>query len=216
LDDEALAPNKPDNFGKLREPLLRMSHLWRAFDMQNSLKKGHYWEPEKTCGKGNYPYLIFWDSITNFGRQTAQNPLGAKSVFNFFRPDFSPNGVLNDQGLVAPEFQTVNENTLTSNTNLLHYMVTFFSDSKVSTPKLEEHSRLNLSKETALAKDTDKLLDHLSLTLLNNEMSDSLRDILKEHLDAKDNYKYADNADFEKAKEAILLTISSPEYLIQR
>ncbi|MFW5427360.1 MAG: DUF1800 family protein [Methylophagaceae bacterium] len=216
LDDEALATNKPDSFGKLREPLLRMSHLWRAFDMQNSLKVGHYWEPEKTCGQGNYPYLIFWDSITNFGKHTAQSPLGAKSVFNFFRPDFSPNGVLNDQGLVAPEFQTINENTLTSNTNLLHYMVTFFSDSKVSTPKLEAHSKLNLSNETTLAKDTDKLLNHLSLTLLNNEMSDSLRGILKEHLELKDGYIYADNANLEKAKEAIMLIISSPEYLIQR
>ncbi len=216
LDDEALATNKPDNFGKLREPLLRMSHLWRAFNMQNSLKVGHYWEPEKTCGQGNYPYFIFWNAITNFGKDTAQSPLGANSVFNFFRPDFSPNGVLNDQGLVAPEFQTINESTLTSNTNLLHNMVTYFSDSKVLAPQLEEHSKLNLSKETELAKESDKLLDHLSLTLLNNEMSDSLRGILKEHLALKDGYIYADNENLEKAREAIMLIISSPEYLIQR
>ncbi len=216
LDDEALATNKPDEFGKLREPLLRMSHLWRAFDMQNSIKTGHYWEPEKTCGQGNYPYYVFWDAITDFGRRTAQSPLGAKSVFNFFRPDFSPNGVLNDQGLVAPEFQTINENTLTSTTNLLHDMLTFFSDSKASTPELEGYSKLNLSRETELAKNTDQLLDHLSLTLLNNEMSDSLRGILKDHLDLKDGYKYTDNPNLEKAREAIMLIISSPEYLIQR
>ncbi len=216
LDDEALSKNKPDEFGKLREPLLRISHLWRAFDMQKSIKTGHYWEPEKTCGQGNYPYYIFWTAITNFGKHTAQSPLGAKSVFNFFRPDFSPNGVLNDQGLVAPEFQTINENTLTSTTNLLHYMLTFFSDNKISTPQLEGFSKLNLSKETELAKNTDKLLDHLSLILLNNEMSDSLREILKDHLNLKDGYKYADNANLEKAREAIMLIISSPEYLIQR
>ncbi len=216
LDNEALAENKSDTFGKLREPLLRMSHLWRAFNMQSSLKKGHYWDSSKTCGKGNYSILLFWDAITQFGRYTAQNPLGAKSVFNFYRPDFSPNGVLNDQGLVAPEFQIINENTLTSNTNLLHYMVTVFSDYKVTTPKLDEHSKLNLSEETALASNTDELLDHLSLVLLNNEMSTSLKSILKEHLDLVDGYKYADNPPLEKAREAILLIISSPEYLIQQ
>jgi len=215
LDDEALAENKPDNFGKLREPLLRISHLWRTFKMQSSLKKGHYWEPDKTCGKGNYPYFIFWDAITSFEKKTAQSPLGAKSVFNFFRPDFSPNGVLNDQGLVAPEFQIINENTLTSNTNLLHDMVTYFSDDNAPTPKLEGHSKLNLSEEASLAQNTDELLDHLSLVLLNNEMSTSLRDILKEHLDLPDAYKDADKPLLEKAREAILLIISSPEYLIQ-
>jgi len=216
LDNEALAENKSDKFGKLREPLLRMSHLWRVFKMQNSLKTGHYWESNKTCGKGNYPYLIFWQALPHFGQLTAQNPVGAKSVFNFFRPDFSPNGVLNDQGLVAPEFQIVNENTLTSNTNFLHDMITDYSDSKASVLKLDAHSKLNLSEETALASNSDELLDHLSLVLLNNEMSTSLRDILKEHLDLEDGYKYAKNPPLEKAREAILLIISSPEYLIQQ
>jgi len=216
LDDEAFAEIKPNSFGKLREPLLRMSHLWRAFNMQKSLKVGHYWHPEKTCGQGNYPYYNFWTAIANFGKKTTQNPLGAKSVFNFFRPDFSPSGILNEQGLVAPEFQTVNENSLTSNTNLLHEMLLDFSDDKISTAVLDSHSKLNLSKETALAKNTDDLLDHLSLILLNNEMSDSLRGIIKDHLELTGAYKYADNDNLEKAREAILLIISSPEYLIQR
>ncbi len=216
LDDEALAENKSNKFGKLREPLLRMSHLWRTFKMQNSLKVGHYWDSAKTCGKGNYSILLFWTAITSFDKHTAQNPLGAKSVFNFYRPDFSPNGVLNDQGLVAPEFQIINENTLTSNTNFLHDMITDFSDSKALVPKLDAHSQLNLSEETSLASNTDELLDHLSLVLLNNEMSTSLRGILKEHLDLVDGYKYADNPPLEKAREAILLIISSPEYLIQQ
>jgi uncharacterized protein (DUF1800 family) len=216
LDDEALSDNKSNSFGKLREPLLRMTHLWRTFNMQNSLRVGHYWSPEKTCGQGNYPSYNFWNALSDFGKKTTQNPLGAKSVFNFFRPDFSPNGILNKQGLVAPEFQTINENSLSSNTNFLHNLILNFSDSKTNTPKLGAHSKLNLSKETALAKNTDDLLDYLSLVLLNNEISDSLRGIIKEHLDLKDGYKYADNANLEKAKEAILLIISSPEYLIQR
>jgi hypothetical protein len=94
-------------------------------------------------------------------------------------------------------------------------MVTYFNDDNAPTPKLEGHSKLNLSEEASLAQNTDELLDHLSLVLLNNEMSTSLRDILKEHLDLPDGYKDADKPLLEKAREAILLIISSPEYLIQ-
>jgi hypothetical protein len=48
-------------------------------------------------------------------------------------------------------------------------------------------------------------------------MSDSLRGILKEHLDLEGIYSdYANEKNLEKAREAILLIISSPEYLIQR
>lgn len=216
LDDEALVANKPDNFGKLREPLLRMSHLWRAFNMQASLKIGHYWEPEKTCGQGTYPSYVFWDSLDSFKRQIGQGPLQAQSVFNFYRPDFSPNGLLNDNGLSAPEFQIINENTLVGTTNLFHLMIERFSDSEAFTPALEEKSKLDLAHVTSLAGDTDKLLDYLSLVLLNNEMTTELRTILVEHLNQSDVYHDDQKGQLEKAREAILLIISSPEYLIQR
>jgi uncharacterized protein (DUF1800 family) len=35
----------------------------------------------------------------------AMQPMSSPSVFNFFSPDFRPNGPLKDANLTAPEFQ---------------------------------------------------------------------------------------------------------------
>jgi len=216
LDEEALAETKPDNFGKLREPMLRMSHLWRVFKMQPSLRTGHYWESERGCGQGSYPSYNFYNTIARFNRDLGQGPLQARSVFNFFRPDFSPNGLLNDNGLNAPEFQIINENTMVSSTNLYNLMIETFSTDQAFVPALGEHSKLDLRDVTAMAGDTDTLIDYLNLVLLNNEMSTSLRDILSEHLNDPDIYKEGSEGQFQKAREAIMLIIGSPEYLIQK
>jgi len=216
MDDDALNTTKPDSFGKLREPMLRMSHLWRVFDMQTSLKVGHYWESDKRCGQGNYRAYNFYDSLDWFAQKTGQGPLQARSVFNFFKPSYSPSGLLNDNGLSAPEFQIINENTMVAGTNLFHQMIEEFSDSKPITPELEGYSKLNLSDVTDLASDTEKLLDYLNLVLLDKDMSTSLRSILTDHLNAPDIYKEGREGQLEKAREAILLIISTPEYLIQQ
>ena len=216
LDEEALAETKPDSFGKLREPMLRMSHLWRVFKMQPSLRTGHYWEPERGCGQGNYPSYNFYQAISRLNRDLGQGPLQARSVFNFFRPDFSPNGLLNDNGLVAPEFQIINENTMVSSTNLYHLLVERFATDETFTPALEKYSNFDMSDVTDMASDTDDLLDYLDLVLLNNEMSSSLRTILAEHLNTPDVFGDAREGQFQKAREAIMLVIGSPEYLIQK
>ena len=216
LDEEALATNKPNTFGKLREPMLRMSHLWRVFKMQTSLKVGHYWESDRSCGQGTYPYYDFWLALPEFARRTGQGPLQARSVFNFFNPSFSPTGILNDSGLSAPEFQIINENTLVATTNLFHFMIQRFRDSEPFTPALDEYSRLDLGLVTNLAADTNQLLDYLDLTLLNKKMSSELRTILADHLNTPDIYNDGREGQLEKAREAILLITTSPEYLIQR
>lgn len=219
LDEEALAETKPDNFGKLREPMLRMSHLWRVFKMQPSLRTGHYWESEKGCGQGTYPSYNFYQAVPQFNRSLGQGPLQARSVFNFFRPDFSPTGLLNDNGLAAPEFQIINENTMVSSTNLYHLLIERFATDEAFTPALEEYSKFDMRDVTDLASDTDELLDYLDLVLLNKEMSSSLRTVLTEHLNTPDVFsddREGREGQFQKAREAIMLIISSPEYLIQR
>ena len=222
LDKEALAKNKPANFGKLREPLLRLSHLWRAFNMQATLKKGHRWQPEKTCGQGTYPYYSFWTSMNDFKNKVGQGPLQAKSVFNFFTSDFSPAGAINEAGLTAPEFQIMNENTTVGASNLIHTLITRFSDSKAMSAALlnekgkKQRSKLNLSTEAGLAKNTDALLEHLNLVLLNGEMSQPLKQIVSEHLNKKGIFHNDERQGLEKAREAILLISSSPEYLNQK
>lgn len=99
LDKEART-SKASHFGKLKEPLIRLTHLWRAFNASPSsegiddhvkYQAFHYHKPE---------------------RQLFQAPMRAPSVFNFFRPDFSPHGKIKSQKLVAPEFKISTESKL--------------------------------------------------------------------------------------------------------
>jgi len=220
LDDEALAENKSASFGKLREPMLRISHLWRNFPPQAVSKVGHYWEPENTCGQGSYSYYIFWDSLDYFHERVGQGPLQAESVFNFFQPDHSPNGMLNDKGLKAPEFQIINENTYAGMSNALYYMMIYFSNAdNIGDDYIhvtDDFTKLDLNQVTSLASDNNDLLNYLSLVMLNKQMSPQLRTILLEHLNQTEVYPDGINGQFVRAREAILLIVNSPEYLIQR
>ncbi len=220
LDEEALSTEKSVSFGKLKEPLLRISHLWRNFPIQSVPQEGHYWESGKTCGQGKYQYYRFWNSLDSFAEKIGQGPLQAKSVFNFFRPDHSPNGLLNSKGLKAPEFQIINENTFVGITNLMSTMIMEFSQADGVSDEIytasDDLSKIDLNEVTLIAKDSTDLVDHLNLVLLNNQMTTDLRKILLEHLNQSKVYPDGIDGQFVKAHEAILLITNSPEYLIQR
>ena len=95
MDEEARAERTADEgFGKLKEPLLKQTHLWRAFDIGAQTYTFHL--PE---------------------RELLQGPLRSPSVFNFYYPDFSPAGEIRNSGQVAPEFQIVTDSSMTSMMN---------------------------------------------------------------------------------------------------
>ncbi len=99
LDPEARQPGTAPGSGKLREPLLRVAQLWRAFD---ACIEGHdYWRPYKDL---------------------LQAPLSAPSVFNFYSPGYRPPDLGGDPALVAPEFQIVTDASLTTSANKLFRM----------------------------------------------------------------------------------------------
>jgi hypothetical protein len=61
-----------------------------------------------------------------------QHPLSAPSVFNFFSPDYRPNGPVAAAGLTAPEFQITNTSTVISMANFLNRIA--FGDQAVQLP----------------------------------------------------------------------------------
>lgn len=99
-DAEARSGNvtNPQTFGKIKEPLLRTTHLWRFFSAIGNNGRYDNWNPEIDYGQG---------------------PLRSNSVFNFFRPDYRPVGALTNAGLVCPECQITNEASITNLTNAI-------------------------------------------------------------------------------------------------
>ena len=207
LDPEAR--NGHDNingFGKLREPLLRITHLLRTFDASQT--EDAYWE---WIVPGGHPVYAIGFSQTSLDRRVGQRILRSPSVFNFYQPNYSPPGVVREAGLVAPEFQIVTENSNMAMTNILNTIIFRNPDPRWSI--------LDLDNETNLATDPDALLEHLNLMLMSGDMSNELRAIIRTHLDdpSFDVERFSEEEELRTmVKSAIALIVNSPEYLIQK
>jgi uncharacterized protein (DUF1800 family) len=95
-----------DSYGKLREPVLRLTAVWRAFDATPPAAT-RYGEVVMTGGN-------------NFLGSFGQGPLESPTVFNFYTPDFQQPGTFADNNLFSPEFQITNESTMYSTANLYY------------------------------------------------------------------------------------------------
>ncbi len=101
LDAEARQTPAAD-FGKLREPVLRVTHWMRAFGA--------------TSATGEFMMAYELDS-------QSQRALHAPSVFGYFRPGYvPPNSALSATGATAPELQIVNESSTADWVNLAENM----------------------------------------------------------------------------------------------
>lgn len=207
LDQEARNGylDNPQSFGKLREPMLRITHLWRAFPAIPVVKQGSFYSGS-TCGQRSYDYYVvpFNGGLDQFEVTLGQTILRSPTVFNFFLPNYSPAGVVRDQNLLAPEFQMVTENTHVNTFNAIIFMI----------QGNQRNTSIDITQQLPLADSAEQLVDHLSLILLNNLMSPRLRQILLTHLAQA--FPEGDDGRKAKVRDTIKLIVSSPEYLIQQ
>ena len=189
-DPEAVSGpvDHPDTFGKLREPLLRVTALWRAFGATFPGNKYHYWYPDDQLG---------------------QAPLRAGSVFNFFTPAYAPPGEIHDAGLVAPEFQITTEQRITTSTNRFWECV-FEGYAGYAHPK-EDTALLHINPQIALAGDPAALVENLNLLLMSGQMSQEMKDIVVSMVTDTDAAEPR-----QRVLEALYLIVTSPEFCVQK
>ncbi|MFM7378203.1 MAG: DUF1800 family protein [Erythrobacter sp.] len=192
-DEEALgaAGLANANFGKLREPVLRFAQLARTFGARST--------------SGNWLIGDLSDAANGLG----QSPLRSPSVFNFFRPGYFPaNSEAANRGLLAPEFQLVNETSTAGYINFLERAVagTRFSD-----------ITMDYSAEIAIAQDSTALLDRLDLLLTGRQLSQGVRDTVRAAME--DVALTATSSDAEKRRRVqigVALILASTDYLVQK
>jgi uncharacterized protein (DUF1800 family) len=197
--------------GKLREPILRMTHLWRAFDAADS--SGAIRE-----------YDIVHASRYTF----AQSPMHAASVFNFFVPDYVRAGRLAQAKMVAPEFQITNEDSAINTLNQIEWQAYKFVDSSGATyfsPQgysvagsiTDESVLLRTAAWEPLADTPDALVDRLALVLMQNDMPAAMRSALVNYIGGIDASPYGDQAPYKgyRVIEAASLIVNSPQYVVQ-
>ena len=194
LDPEARNAPGP-NSGKPREPLLKLTAMWRAWNAQVPAADAF----------GNIPM-----GLTNPTGTYGQRPLGADSVFNFYQPDYRQPGVVADANLYSPEFQILNESTITSSGNNLYTnsLNGFVGMNNAPTNR----PLLNLSALTAYGKNYAGMVDEANRRMLYGSMSPTMRAALismAENLDGS-------NTASQKAASIVYLVALSPEYAIQR
>jgi len=207
-DPEAVATGG-GSYGKLREPLLRLTGLWRAFNASDA------------TGNTVNEYSILLSGSTGTGLW-GEYPLDAPGVFNFFRPDYEYPGALTAAGMVAPELQITNENTLVLSANQIQIQAYQFVDGNnvphagpdgISyTNTLTPSSvLLHTAQWESYATDPANLVDQMNLVLMANQMPSAMRTSLVNYASA-----IPVSAAGSRVAETAELIINSPQYAVQR
>jgi uncharacterized protein (DUF1800 family) len=126
LDSEARRPPtdalQAVNFGKVREPLVKLVAIWRQFGAISG-DTALFPATNPQGGAANpfvgQPYLRRWGP-TNPQNEYQQRHYGAPSVFNFYEPDYRQPGPITTANLFSPEFQIIHEATSVSSANDLY------------------------------------------------------------------------------------------------
>ncbi|MEL6951347.1 MAG: DUF1800 domain-containing protein [Pseudomonadota bacterium] len=158
LDPEARDPSLAPNGGKLREPVVRYVSILRQFGA--------------TSDDGFIAALGYF-----IQELTRQHPLSAPSVFNFYLPDHSPAGEISDQGLVAPEFQITDANSVVNYPNFVDAIL--FGDFVTDAPPGFDAVRLTLEPWEALADDPAALVARLETLVTYGSMDAETRAIIE-------------------------------------
>jgi len=168
--------------GKLREPITRYVSMVRAFNPSSSM-------------------CTFFNVFERWYENTGQIPFYAPSVFNFYLPDFQPNGAIADQNLVAPVFQIHNSSTAIGYINEVNNWIFNNSIQEESTIQLDFTDELSLVNQPGL------LVDRLDILLASGQLSSETKNII---VDAVTQVSGAED----KVNMALYLVLISPEFAI--
>ena len=188
-------------FGKLREPLLRMTNFERAFPI--SYENGN---PASLA-----PYGGTGDPSTSLD----QNPMLSPSVFNFFAPGYIPSNssALGSRNITAPEFQITDQQSVVGYQNWMRAKIaSLFGNTVDYTTEL----KLVESDNTV-----PQLTARLNLLLMGGRMPDSLAsdiDTAVTSIVLKDPASSAKGVDERNRRvwTAIYLCTASPEFIVQK
>ena len=188
LDPEARTEPTADSFGKVKEPLIRLTQLWRAFEARSTT--------------GRY-------QLGNIGTVFGQAPLQSPSVFNFFSPFYAPPGEIADRGLVAPEMQIATEYLNTTVTNIFYGVIYGWNTTVPGLP--DTAIVMNFDDEVPLAADSGRLVAHLRDKLLGGRISATLETEARASVD-----RIPAQYPGYRVSEALYLIATSPEFVVQR
>jgi uncharacterized protein (DUF1800 family) len=202
LHPEARSP-ATDTSGKLREPVLRLAALLRAFDYRSDTG---WWRVGNT---------------DNPGTALGQSPMRSPSVFNFYRPGYVAPGTTGAaRGLSAPELQIAHETSAAGLVNYLRDAVALGVGASNTLGSVTRRDiQADFSAELALATDPGALVDRVFTRLLpHTAVSAELRSDIVAAVGsiALPTSGSTATALRNRVNTALLLTLVSAEFQVQR
>ena len=212
MDSEARAAPS-GNFGKVREPVLRMSALWRGLDVIQGQPV-----PAGTGDVGNITMSLGFDSSFN------QRAYSSPTVFNFYEPDYQNPGALQTANLYAPEFQILNESSITRMNDTIQsrvagggwYIATGTATCSGATRAcvvLDPY--LAIMQQPGNATTYGQMIDELNLRLMYGAMSANMRSVLVTMLTSQ-TAPTTDANRVARILQVLRVIIVSPEFAVQQ
>lgn len=186
MDPEARNAPGPD-FGKLREPVLAVTRLLRAFYVDDP-------DTDFVLGESYIPGNLRLD----------EDVFRSPTVFNFYPPNFP----MGDSGLVGPEFAIQSTNTAFARINLMNALI--YTGIPPNPPDRPLGTKISPYEMAAYAQGTvDELVDGLNTVLLHDTMSPEMRQLLVDTVSAIGDPTA-------RAQYAIYLIATSSSFQVQR
>ncbi|ACB34653.1 Protein of unknown function DUF1800 [Leptothrix cholodnii SP-6] len=208
LDTEARAPSaaQRDSFGKLREPVLRLSKVLRAFGATST---SSHW----LIGNTDDP-----------GTSLGQTPLRSPSVFNFYRPGYvPPNTLAAARSLTVPEMQITHETSVAGYANFMRSVVQNNGVGETPAGASTRDVQLDLSAARAAAHKPDELVALMNSRLFGGAMPAALADQIQAAVESitiplltSTNMVAWEAANSNRVRLALYLSVVSPEFIVQK
>jgi uncharacterized protein (DUF1800 family) len=183
-------PATEPNYGKLREPVLFITNILRAFNATSD---------------GVLDSLNVGGSAIGSAAMS-QDVFNAPSVFNFYPPTARVPG---EASVLGPQFAIFSSLTSLRRDNFVNRVI--FSTIPAAPPNRPTGTAIDLSAWDALASDPDQLIAALNELLLHSTMSEEMEHIVRDAIASIP----ATNRRL-RVRTALYLIVTSPQYQVQR
>jgi uncharacterized protein (DUF1800 family) len=192
--------------GAKRSPFVATIQFARTIDINS---------PRNTVN--NQPTNLYLNNSFDLLNSFGQSVLASPTVFNFYPPDFSPLGDLNNLGLVAPEFKLHNSSKAISGINQVHGWTiweTLFWDWEGDDWYKAGNSTLNKAYLLQYAEDSEKLMHEIDKLLTCGQLSDQSKKFIRTALNSIRQNNYGSSWRDHRVRLALFLITISPDYVI--
>ena len=188
--------------GKIREPLLRLTQLYRAMNAT----------PTTTNG--------VWNEGWPQG-DLAQAALRSPTVFNFYLPDYAPpDADIGGRGLRAPEFQITVDTYIVRTANTLGGRIfwQWAGNPGLPTDGSWRPIVIDLNRDMALAAMPEQLIARYDTLFTGGTMSPWLFAELRDHVAGEPFHTWRPEAETRRIRvqDALWLLLTSPEYVVEK